>query len=114
MYILQDGFTDILSTMIEKADDIWTELTVEQVMTMSIGIITAAGKIEEVSLYLYQNYYTVDSRYLDPSYLDPITYVKLISKSRLFSLCIYCISASRMSNYFYVDTSAISSIIFSP
>ena len=58
--------------------------------------------------------YTVDSRYLDPSYLDPITYVELISKSRLFSLCIYCISASRMSNYFYVDTSAISSIIFSP
>ena len=57
---------------------------------------------------------TVDSRYLDPSYLDPITYVELISKSRLFSLCIYCISASRMSNYFYVDTSAISSIIFSP
>ena len=31
---------------------------------------------------------TVDSRYLDPSYLDPITYVELISKSRLFSLCI--------------------------
>ena len=58
--------------------------------------------------------YTVDSRYLDPSYLDPITYVELISKSRLFSLCIYCISASRLSNYFYVDTSAISSIIFSP
>ena len=58
--------------------------------------------------------YTVDSRYLDPSYLDPITYVELISKSRLFSLCIYCISASRMSNYFYVDTLAISSIIFSP
>ena len=58
--------------------------------------------------------YTVDSRYLDPSYLDPITYVELISKSRLFSLCIYCISASRMSNFFYVDTSAISSIIFSP
>ena len=58
--------------------------------------------------------YTVDSRYLDPSYLDRITYVELISKSRLFSLCIYCISASRMSNYFYVDTSAISSIIFSP
>ena len=58
--------------------------------------------------------YTVDSRYLDPSYLDPITYVELISKSRLFSLCIYCISASRMSNYFYVYTSAISSIIFSP
>ena len=58
--------------------------------------------------------YTVDSRYLDPSYLDPITYVELISKSRLFSLYIYCISASRMSNYFYVDTSAISSIIFSP
>ena len=57
---------------------------------------------------------TVDSRYLDPSYLDPITYVELISKSRLFSLCIYCISASRMLNYFYVDTSAISSIIFSP
>ena len=57
---------------------------------------------------------TVDSRYLDPSYLDPITYVELISKSRLFSLCIYCISASRMSNFFYVDTSAISSIIFSP
>ena len=57
--------------------------------------------------------YTVDSRYLDPSYLDPITYVELISKSRLFSLCIYCISASRLSNYFYVDTSAISSIIFS-
>ena len=58
--------------------------------------------------------YTVDSRYLDPSYLDPITYVELISKSRLFSLYIYCISASRMSNYFYVDTSALSSIIFSP
>ena len=58
--------------------------------------------------------YTVDSRYLDPSYLDPITYVELISKSRLFSLCIYCISASCMSNYFYVNTSAISSIIFSP
>ena len=58
--------------------------------------------------------YTVDSRYLDPSYLDPITYVELISKSRLYSLCIYCISASLMSNYFYVDTSAISSIIFSP
>ena len=58
--------------------------------------------------------YTVDSRYLDPSYLDPIIYVELISKSRLFSLCIYCITASRMSNYFYVDTSAISSIIFSP
>ena len=58
--------------------------------------------------------YTVDSRYLDPSYLDPITYVELISKSRLFSLCIYCISALRMSNYFYVDTLAISSIIFSP
>ena len=57
---------------------------------------------------------TVDSRYLDPSYLDPITYVELISKSRLFSLYIYCISASRMSNYFYVDTLAISSIIFSP
>ena len=59
---------------------------------------------------------TVDSRYLSryPSYLDPITYVKLISKSRLLSLCIYCISASRMSNYFYVDTSAILSIIFSP
>ena len=57
---------------------------------------------------------TVDSCYLDPSYLDPITYVELISKSRLFSLYIYCISASRMSNYFYVDTSAISSIIFSP
>ena len=57
---------------------------------------------------------TVDSRYLDPSYLDPITYVELISKSRLFSLYIYCISASRMSNFFYVDTSAISSIIFSP
>ena len=57
---------------------------------------------------------TVDSRYLDPSYLDLITYVELISKSRLFSLYIYCISASRMSNYFYVDTSAISSIIFSP
>ena len=57
---------------------------------------------------------TVDSRYLDPSYLDPITYVELISKSRLFSLYIYCFSASRMSNYFYVDTSAISSIIFSP
>ena len=57
---------------------------------------------------------TVDSRYLDPSYLDPITYVELISKSRLFSLCIYCISASRMSNYFYVNTSAILSIIFSP
>ena len=57
---------------------------------------------------------TVDSHYLDPSYLDPITYVELISKSRLFSLCIYCISASHMSNYFYVDTSAISSIIFSP
>ena len=57
---------------------------------------------------------TVDSRYLNISYLDPITYVELISKSRLFSLCIYCISASRMSNYFYVDTSAISSIIFSP
>ena len=56
---------------------------------------------------------TVDSRYLDPSYLDPITYVELISKSRLFSY-IYCISPSRMSNYFYVDTSAISSIIFSP
>ena len=54
------------------------------------------------------------TRYLDPSYLDPITYVELISKSRLFSLYIYCISASRMSNYFYVDTSAISSIIFSP
>ena len=62
----------------------------------------------------YTKIYTVDSRYLDPSYLDPITYVELISKSRLFSLCIYCISASRMSNYFYVDTSAISSIIFSP
>ena len=61
-----------------------------------------------------KNIDTVDSRYLDPSYLDPITYVELISKSRLFSLCIYCISASRMSNYFYVDTSAISSIIFSP
>ena len=57
---------------------------------------------------------TVDSRYLDPSYLDPITYVELISKSRLSSLCIYCISASRMLNYFYVNTSAISSIIFSP
>ena len=57
---------------------------------------------------------TVDTRYLDPSYLDPITYVELISKSQLFSLCVYCISASRMSNYFYVDTSAISSIIFSP
>ena len=57
---------------------------------------------------------TVDSRYLDPSYLDPITYVELISKSRLFSLYIYCISASCVSNYFYVDTSAISSIIFSP
>ena len=57
---------------------------------------------------------TVDSRYLDPSYLDPITYVELISKSRLFSLCIDCISASHMSNFFYVDTSAISSIIFSP
>ena len=27
---------------------------------------------------------TVDSRYLDPSYLDPITYVELISKSRYF------------------------------
>ena len=58
--------------------------------------------------------HTVDSRYLDPSYLDPITYVELISMSQLFSLYIYCISASRMSNYFYVDTSAISSIIFSP
>ena len=57
---------------------------------------------------------TVDSRYLDPSYLDPITHVELISESQLFSLCIYCISALRMSNYFYVDTSAISSIIFSP
>ena len=57
---------------------------------------------------------TVDSCYLDPSYLDPITYVELISKSRLFSLCIYCISTSRMSNYFYVDTSAILSIIFNP
>ena len=57
---------------------------------------------------------TVDSRYLDPSYLDPITYVELISKSRLFSLCIYCISASRMSNYFYVDISAISSVILVP
>ena len=35
-------------------------------------------------------------------YLDPITYeyVELISKSRLFSLCIYYSSASRMSNYF--------------
>ena len=62
----------------------------------------------------YRNPTTVDSRYLDPSYLYPITYVELISKSRLFSLYIYCISASRMSNYFYVDTSAISSIIFSP
>ena len=57
---------------------------------------------------------TVDSCYLDPSYLDPITYVELISKSRLFSLYIYCISASRMSNYFYVDTSAISSNFFNP
>ena len=63
------------------------------------------------SIYIYS---TVDSRYLDPSYLDPITSVELISKSRLFSLCIYCISASRMSNYFYVNTSAIPSIIFSP
>ena len=63
---------------------------------------------------IWRELHTVDSRYLDPSYLDPITYVELISKSRLFSLCIYCISASRMSNYFYVDTSAISSIIFSP
>ena len=67
-------------------------------------------KGNEENIYIY----TVDSRYLDPSYLDPITYVELISKSRLFSLCIYCISASRISNYFYVDTSAISSIIFSP
>ena len=47
---------------------------------------------------LFEN--TVDSRYLDPSYLDPIFYVELISKSRLFSLYIYCISASRMSNSF--------------
>ena len=67
-----------------------------------------------MSAYFKYNTSTVDSRYLDPSYLDPITYVELISQSRLFSLCIYCISASRMSNYFYVDTSAISSIIFSP
>ena len=66
----------------------------------------------KISGKVYQ--YTVDSLYLDPSYLDPITYVELISKSRLFSLCIYCISASRKSNCFYVDTSAISSIIFSP
>ena len=66
------------------------------------------------SIVSVNNNNTVDSRYLDPSYLDPITYVELISKSRLFSLYIYCISASRMSNYFYVDTSAISSIIFSP
>ena len=29
--------------------------------------------------HAYSN--TVDSRYLDPSYLDPITYVELISKS---------------------------------
>ena len=81
------------------------------------------AKIRKISDFLSENFlflvvkfsvYTVDSRYLDPSYLDPITYVELISKSRLFSLCIYCISASRMSNYFYVDTSAISSIIFSP
>ena len=69
--------------------------------------------------WIFTKLSTVDSRYLDPSYLDPITYVELISKSRLFSLCIYCISASRMSTtfmstYFYVDTSAISSIIFSP
>ena len=67
-----------------------------------------------VGLNPSHGYCTVDSHYLDPSYLDPITYVELISKSRLFSLCIYCISASRMSNYFCVDTSAISSIIFSP
>ena len=58
--------------------------------------------------------YIVDISYLNPSYLDPVTYVELISKSRLFSVCIYCTSALRMSNYFYVDTSAISSIIFSP
>ena len=71
------------------------------------------GKEKKSSFPQYFQY-TVDSRYLDPSYLDPITYVELISKSQLFSLCIYCISASRMSNFFYVDTSAISSIIFSP
>ena len=70
--------------------------------------------IQFVPAWYIKSSSTVDSRYLDPSYLDPITYVELISKSRLFSLCIYCISASRMSNYFYVDTSAISSIIFSP
>ena len=76
----------------------------------TLGMETTQTDVGTKNIYIY----TVDFRYLDPSYLDPITYVELISKSRLFSLCIYCISASRMSNYFYVDTSAISSIIFSP
>ena len=42
---------------------------------------------KQIYLAWWNNIYTVDSRYLDPSYLDSITYVELISKSRLFSLC---------------------------
>ena len=60
--------------------------------------------------YCHNNLYTVDSRYLDLACLDPITYVELLSKFWLFSQYIYCISALCMSNYFYVDTSAISSL----
>ena len=43
---------------------------------------------------------TVASRYLDPAYLDPITYVEPMSESRIFLLYIYCISTSHVSNFF--------------
>ena len=43
---------------------------------------------------------TVASRYLDPAYLDPITYVEPMSESRIFLLYIYCILTSHVSNFF--------------
>ena len=44
--------------------------------------------------------YTVASLYLDPAYLDPITYVEPMSESRIFLLYIYCILTSHVSNFF--------------
>ena len=51
-------------------------------------------------LVMWPNSFTVASRYLDPAYLDPITYVEPMSESRIFLLYIYCILTSHVSNFF--------------
>ena len=57
--------------------------------------------VNELSVFEPLKFYsTVASRYLDPAYLDPITYVEPMSESRIFLLYIYCVLTSHVSNFF--------------